>query len=323
MPHPFSGRKVIVTGGAGFIGSHVSDALIGEGAEVHIVDNLEGGKLENIPDAAIFHELDIRSDEIASLFKRERFAAMVHLAAQMDVRKSVADPVFDADVNVLGLLNLLEGGRANGLEKVVFASTGGAIYGDPDPNVNGGGPQPESHPQRPASPYGITKLVSEHYLRFFSETYGLPYVALRFANVYGPRQNPHGDAGVVAIFTKRLLKGEQPTINGPGKQTRDYVFVGDVVRALCSALAHDGSDVINIGTGVETDVNQLFGHLNRLTGGKAEEKHGPGMPGEQQRSVLDISQAADELGWQPEVALADGLAETVAWFRARIADPVS
>ena len=331
MRHSFSGRKILVTGGAGFIGSHVADALIAEGANVHILDNLEGGKLENIPNAAVFHEMDIRDPAVATLFEEEKFAAMVHLAAQMDVRKSVADPAFDAQVNVLGLLNLLEAGRATGLEKVVFTSTGGAIYGDPDPNVNGGGPQPESHPELPASPYGITKLVSEHYLRFFDAAHGLPYVALRFANVYGPRQNPHGEAGVVAIFTERLLRGEQPVINGPGKQTRDYVFVGDVVRAVVGALAHEGSDVINIGTGIETNVNELFGHLNRLTGGRAEEKHGPGMPGEQQRSVLDASHAADVLGWRPEVVLADGLAETVAWFKASgdtalaagIAGPVS
>ncbi len=317
MPYPFSNRKVLVTGGGGFIGSHVVDALIAEECDVHILDNLVTGKRENIPAEATFHELDICSPDVRALFERERFAAMFHLAAQMDVRKSVADPVFDASVNVIGLLNLLEVGRVNGLEKVVFTSTGGAIYGEPDPTINGGGPQPESHPERPKSPYGITKLVSEHYLRFYNETYGLPYVALRFANIYGPRQNPHGEAGVVAIFTERLLKGEQPTINGPGMQTRDYVFVGDVVRAAMSALAFEGSDIVNIGTGIETDVNELFGHINRLTGGNAEEKHGPGMPGEQQRSVLDASRARDVLSWMPEVSLSDGLERTVRWFQAR------
>lgn len=317
MPHSFSSRKVLVTGGAGFIGSHVVDALLTEGADVHILDNLVTGKQENIPAAATFHKLDICSPDVVGIFERERFAAMVHLAAQMDVRKSVADPVFDANVNVLGLLNLLEAGRASGLQKVVFSSTGGAIYGEPSPSINGGGPQPESHPERPKSPYGITKLVSEHYLRFYEETYGLPSVALRFANVYGPRQNPHGEAGVVAIFTQRLLKGEQPTINGPGDQTRDYVFVGDVVRAVVSGLAHHGSAVVNIGTGIETDVNVLFGHLNCLTGSAAEEKHGAGMPGEQQRSVLDASHAAATLGWRAEVSLEDGLAATVEWFKSR------
>jgi UDP-glucose 4-epimerase len=208
MSHPFSGRPVLVTGGAGFIGSHVADALLAEGCEVHVLDDLSGGKRENVPDGATFHELDLRDDAVRELFAEHEFAAVAHLAAQMDVRRSVADPVFDASVNVLGLLNLLEAGRQHGLEKVVFASTGGAIYGEPHPDVNGGGPQPESHPQTPLSPYGITKLVSEHYLRFYGETYGIDSVALRFANVYGPRQNPHGEAGVVAIFTQMLLRGE-------------------------------------------------------------------------------------------------------------------
>ncbi|MDX1439662.1 MAG: GDP-mannose 4,6-dehydratase [Rubricoccaceae bacterium] len=317
MSYSFANRKVVVTGGAGFIGSHIVDALLEQGCDVHVLDNLVTGRRENISGRAVFHELDICSPDISDLFGRERFDAMVHMAAQMDVRKSVADPVYDASVNVLGLLNLLEAGRATGLERVVFASTGGAIYGDPDPNVNGGGPQPESHPERPASPYGITKLVSEHYLRFYKETYDLDYVALRFSNVYGPRQNPHGEAGVVAIFTERLLDGEQPTINGSGKQTRDYVYVGDVVRAAVRALASEGSDVVNIGTGVETDVNELFAHINDLTGGRAVERHGPAKPGEQQRSVLDTSHAKDALDWQPEVSLREGLAQTVGWFRAR------
>lgn len=318
MSYRFADKKVLVTGGAGFIGSHVVDALITRDCQVHILDNLVTGKRENIPAKATFHEMDICSSDVVRLFEKEKFAGFVHMAAQMDVRKSVADPVYDANVNVLGLLNLLEAGRVNGLEKVAFSSTGGAIYGDPDPSVNGGGPQPETHPERPASPYGITKLVSEHYLRFFKQTYGLHYMALRFANVYGPRQNPHGEAGVVAIFTERLLKNEQPTINGAGTQTRDYVFVGDVVKAVIDGLAYDGSDVVNIGTGVETNVNQLFGHLNRLTGGNAEEVHGPGMPGEQQRSVLDVSHAKEVLDWQPETSLAEGLAQTVDWFKSRL-----
>ena len=317
MPHPFSGRPVLVTGGAGFIGSHVADALLAEGCEVHVLDDLSGGVRENVSPQATFHEVDVRSDAVRDLFSTHRFAAVAHLAAQMDVRKSVADPVFDASVNVLGLLNLMEAGRQNGLERVVFASTGGAIYGEPDPAVNGGGPQPEGHPQRPLSPYGITKLVGEHYLRFYAETHGIESVALRFANVYGPRQNPHGEAGVVAIFSKMLLRGERPTINGPGKQTRDYVYVGDVVRAVVGALAMEGSDVFNIGTGVETDVNALFGHINTLTGANAPETHGEAKPGEQQRSVLDASKIGREMGWAPQTDLADGLRETVEWFRTR------
>jgi len=323
MSHPYAHRPVLVTGGAGFIGSHVADALLEQGCIVHVLDNLAGGRRENVPEDAVFHKLDVRDPSVRDLFVHERFAAMVHLAAQMDVRRSVADPIYDADVNVLGLLNLLEAGRQAGLEKVVFSSTGGAIYGEPDADVNDAGPQPEWHPTRPASPYGITKLVSEHYLRFYHELYEIPYVALRFANVYGPRQNPHGEAGVVAIFTERLLKGEQPVINGPGTQTRDYVFVADVVRAVLAGLTYSGADVFNVGTGVETDVNTLFAHLNVLTGGSAEELHAPAKPGEQQRSVLDVSKAVHALGWHPEIALPDGLAQTVEWFRARVAQPVS
>ncbi|WP_412063170.1 NAD-dependent epimerase/dehydratase family protein [Rubrivirga sp. IMCC45206] len=317
MAFRFAGRPVLVTGAAGFIGSHVADRLVAEGCQVHVLDDLSGGVRSNVPDGAVFHKLDVRSDEAAALFEEHRFAALCHLAAQMDVRKSVADPKFDAEVNVLGFLNLLEAGRQNGLEKVTFASTGGAIYGEPDPTVNDGGPQPESHPTQPLSPYGITKLVSEHYLRFYANTYGLETAALRFGNVYGPRQNPHGEAGVVAIFAQRLMRGEPVQINGDGTQTRDYVYVKDVVRAFVAALANEGSGIYNVGTGVETDVNELFHHINRLTGAGADEVHGPGMPGEQKRSVLDVTHTGEALGWAPTVNVADGLAETVEWFRQR------
>jgi len=320
MASRFAGRDVLVTGGAGFIGSHAADALVAAGCRVHVLDDLSGGRRENVPEGATLHVMDVRDPAVRDLFAEHRFAALLHFAAQMDVRRSVADPRYDAEVNVLGLLNLLEAGRENGLERVVFASTGGAIYGEPDPDVNGGGPQPETHPQLPASPYGITKLVSEHYLRFYREVYGLDSVALRFGNVYGPRQNPHGEAGVVAIFTERLLDGLQPVINGPGLQTRDYVYVDDVVRAVTAALESEGSDVLNVGTGVESDVNTLFHHLNRLTGAGAKEEHAPAKPGEQQRSVLDTSRIHDRLGWQAEVGLADGLDETVSWFRNRRAE---
>lgn len=317
MPFRFSDRPVLVTGGAGFIGSHVAERLLAEGCEVHVMDDLSGGVRSNVPEGAVFHELDIRSREAAALFGEHHFAALCHLAAQMDVRRSVADPRFDAEVNVLGLLNLLEAGRQTGLEKVALASTGGAIYGEPDPEVNDGGPQPESHPTLPMSPYGITKLVSEHYLRFYGQTYGIESAALRFGNVYGPRQNPHGEAGVVAIFAQRLLRGEPITINGPGTQTRDYVFVKDVVAAFVAALEKEASGVYNVGTGVETDVNQLFHHINRLTEAGADEDHGPAKAGEQQRSVLDISHTSEALGWMPAVDVATGLEETVAWFKER------
>ncbi|MBC13267.1 UDP-glucose 4-epimerase [Rubrivirga sp. SAORIC476] len=315
MPFRFSDRPVLVTGGAGFIGSHLAERLVAEGCEVHVMDDLSGGVRSNVPEGAVFHELDIRSREAAALFGEHNFAALCHLAAQMDVRRSVADPKFDAEVNVLGFLNLLEAGRQTGLEKVAFASTGGAIYGEPDPSVNDGGPQPESHPTLPMSPYGITKLVSEHYLRFYGQTYGIESAALRFGNVYGPRQNPHGEAGVVAIFAQRLLRGEPITINGPGTQTRDYVFVKDVVAAFMAALEKEATDIYNVGTGVETDVNQLFHHINRLTEAGADEIHGPAKAGEQQRSVLDISHTSDALGWMPAVDVATGLEKTVAWFK--------
>ena len=315
MPFRFSDRPVLVTGGAGFIGSHLAERLVAEGCEVHVMDDLSGGVRSNVPEGAVFHELDIRSREAAALFGEHNFAALCHLAAQMDVRRSVADPKFDAEVNVLGFLNLLEAGRQTGLEKVAFASTGGAIYGEPDPSVNDGGPQPESHPTLPMSPYGITKLVSKHYLRFYGQTYGIESAALRFGNVYGPRQNPHGEAGVVAIFAQRLLRGEPITINGPGTQTRDYVFVKDVVAAFMAALEKEATDIYNVGTGVETNVNQLFHHINRLTEAGADEIHGPAKAGEQQRSVLDISHTSDALGWMPAVDVATGLERTVAWFK--------
>jgi len=310
--------KVLVTGGAGFIGSHLADALVARGHDVHVLDDLSGGRRENVPAEASFHGLDLRSDEAASLVREGAFGALFHLAAQMDVRRSVADPRFDADVNVLGFLNLMEAARGGGVKKVVFASTGGAIYGDPDPEVNGGGPQPETHPQQPLSPYGITKLVTEKYLHFYETSYGIPYAAMRFGNVYGPRQNPHGEAGVVAIFAERLLEGRQPVINGHGEQTRDYVYVGDVVRAVLAAFDHEGSGVFNVGTGTETSVNELFRTLNELTGGHAEEAHAEGKPGEQQRSVLDVSRAHETLGWRPEVDLEEGLRRTVEWFRERM-----
>lgn len=305
--------KILVTGGAGFIGSHVADALLAAGHEVHILDDLSTGRRENVPEAAVFHEMSLTDSALADLIKTETFTAINHHAAQMDVRKSVADPGFDATVNVLGFLNLMEAARENDLGKIVFASTGGAIYGEPDYT-----PQDEAHPLRPLSPYGITKRATELYLHFYQETYGIPYVSLRYANVYGPRQNPHGEAGVVAIFSERMLAGGKPVINGDGLQTRDYVYVADVVRANMAALDYGASGIFNIGTGIETDVNTLFGHLNSLTGANVPEKHAPAKPGEQQRSVLGTAAAKRALDWQPQTDLRDGLAETVAWFRDKL-----
>lgn len=303
---------ILVTGGAGFIGSHVAQALLDDGHDVHILDDLSGGRMENVPAGAHFHEADIRSNEVARLWSTYQFKVMYHLAAQMDVRKSVADPRFDADVNIGGFLNLMEAGRQHGLEKVVFSSTGGAIYGEPDYV-----PQDESHVLQPLSPYGITKLCTEKYLYFYEQTYGIAYVALRYGNVYGPRQNPHGEAGVVAIFAERMLDGMQPIINGDGLQTRDYVHVHDVVRANVLALEHDGSGIFNVGTAVETDVNTLFRIIRDAVAPDMPESHGPGKPGEQLRSVLSWTHARDTLGWRPSIGVEEGLKSTAEWFRDR------
>jgi len=306
--------KALVTGGAGFIGSHVADALLAAGHTVHIIDNMSGGKPENVPSDAVLHEVDIRSSEASEICRREGFEVIFHHAAQMDVRKSVADPAFDAEVNIIGFLSLMEAARGS-LRKIVFASTGGAIYGEPDYT-----PQDESHPVRPLSPYGITKLATEKYLFFYKESYGIDYVALRYGNVYGPRQNPHGEAGVVAIFAQRMLRGEDAWINGSGRQTRDYVYVGDVVRANMAALAYDKSGIFNVGTGIETDVNYLFRTVRTLTNSDIEERHAEAKPGEQMRSVLGCDLAASTLGWEPKMPIADGLRETVAWFSNHMAE---
>lgn len=304
--------KVLVTGGAGFIASHISDALLAAGHEVVVIDDLSGGKRTNVPAAAKFYHADIRAPEVREIMRNERPDVLCHHAAQMDVRRSVADPAFDADVNVLGMINLLEGAREVGVKKVLFASSGGAVYGEQDDF-----PAAESHATRPLSPYGITKATGELYLFYYHAVHGLPYVALRYANVFGPRQDPHGEAGVVAIFTERLLDDKPPTINGDGKQSRDYVFVGDVVRANLKALESDLVGPVNIGTGIETDVNMLYTHLRVLTASPHQATHGPAKAGEQRRSVVSNHRAAEVLGWTPEVTLEEGLRRTVEFFRSR------
>ncbi|RMG67726.1 MAG: SDR family oxidoreductase [Calditrichaeota bacterium] len=304
--------KILITGGAGFIGSNIADRYLALGHQVVIVDNLVTGQRENIPAGATFYEMDIRDPELAGVFEREKPDVVSHQAAQMDVRKSVEDPIYDAQVNVLGSINILQNCVAHGVRKVLFASTGGAIYGEQDYF-----PADENHPLRPISPYGITKLTTEKYLYFYHVTYGLTYTVLRYANVYGPRQNPHGEAGVVAIFVSKILKGEQPIINGDGKQTRDYVYVGDVVRANELALTAGDNQIYNVGTGQETDVNTLFQAIRQAIGRPVEEVHGPAKPGEQKRSVLDYSKIQQELGWAPQVSLEEGLARTVAFFRQK------
>ena len=306
--------KILVTGGAGFIGSHVVDAYLAAGHEVLVVDNLCTGKRENLNPKARFHELDILDPKTAELIRAERPDVLNHHAAQMDVRRSVVDPLFDARTNILGTISLLEAARHAGVRKVLFVSSGGAAYGEQETF-----PAPETHPTWPVSPYGVSKRSGELYCHFYQAEYRMPFVAFRYANVYGPRQDPHGEAGVVAIFSGKMLRGEPVTVNGDGKQTRDYVYVGDVARMSLLALERDATGPVNIGTGRETDVNELAAMMLEVSGSRSEVRHGPAKGGEQRRSVIDIRRAGEVFGWRPEVSLRDGLARTVEFFRARAA----
>ena len=308
--------KVLVTGGAGFIGSHVCDEFLRRGHEVIALDNLSSGRKENLDPRVKLAELDIRSPEAARLIESERPEVLCHLAAQMDVRRSVDDPRFDADVNISGMLNLLEASRRSGVKKVIFSSTGGAIYGEQDVF-----PADENHAKRPVSPYGVSKAAGELYLGYYMAQYGLKYVALRYANVYGPRQNPHGEAGVVAIFSQRAIAGRDCTIFGDGGQTRDFVFGPDVARANGLAFEKDFVGAVNIGTGIETDINQLYALIAQAAGSNGAAIHAPGKPGEQRRSCIDPSMARRVLGWEPTVALKDGLRRTVDYFRQQAGEP--
>ncbi len=305
--------KVLVTGGAGFIGSHLVDRLVQEGHEVVIVDNLSTGKRKNINRAATFYKYDIQSWRLEKVFRNERPNVVMHLAAQMDVRKSVEDPMFDAQVNILGTLNILQQAVRHGVRKVVFSSSGGAIYGEQEMY-----PAPESHVTRPLSPYGLSKLCGEQYLSYFQRVNGLQVVNLRYANVYGPRQDPEGEAGVVAIFIQKLLNNEQPVINGNGRQTRDFVFVEDVVEANLAMMGQETQGTYNVGTGIETSVNDLFRILVQHTGSSCKEVHGPAKKGEQARSVIDATKLRHELSWEPRMNLSDGLKRTVEYFRERM-----
>jgi UDP-glucose 4-epimerase len=302
--------KVLVTGGAGFIGSHVADRLLADGHEVVILDDLYTGHVEHLPARARFYQMDLQSPWLDELFKIERPEAIVHLAAQASVRRSVEDPVFDASVNLLGTVALLQAAVHHAVRRFVLASTGGAIYGDTDLV-----PTPEDAPALPVSPYGASKLSAEVYLRTFHELHGLSYAALRYANVYGPRQDPHGEAGVVAIFSQRLLRGETARINGDGKQTRDFVYVGDVAEANARALTSDAVGSFNVGTGFETDVNRIFALLKHLTGSNQPEVHGPSLAGEQRRSVVDPRKIEKVMGWRAQTSLEAGLNATVLYFR--------
>ncbi len=308
--------NVLVTGGAGFIGSHIVDAFVERGDRVVVLDNLSAGSTQNLNPEAEFIEDDITDSALVRrIFREHKFEIVNHHAAQLDIRKSVADPVFDAQQNILGTLNLLEAAKEVGtVKRFMFASTGGAIYGEQDYF-----PADEKHPTRPISPYGVAKRSIELYLHYYHEVHGIEYVAFRYTNVYGPRQSPHGEAGVVAIFTEQLLNGEPAIIHGDGTQTRDYVYVGDVVRAHLLALETlKGSDIFNISTATETDVNEIFKILSELTtNGKAQPKHGPAKAGEQQRSVCSYDYTKRVLGWQPEMKLTEGLRETVDFFQRK------
>lgn len=303
--------KVLVTGGAGFIGSHTVDKLIEMGHNVSVIDNLSTGNKKNINKEARFYEIDIRSEKISDIFKREKFEAVFHFAAQINVRKSVEDPFFDIDVNINGTLNLivnfLNFGKGN---KFIFSSTGGAIYGETDII-----PTPEDIIPFPLSPYGISKLTIEKFLNYYLYFNGINFVCLRYGNVYGPRQNPYAEAGVIAIFINKILKGETCKIYGDGKQTRDFVFVDDVVRANIMSFKKNVTGIFNVGTSVETSVNEIFNHLKTISGKDIKPVYEEGKKGDVKRSCLSIKKIIKHLGWKPEVGIRKGLEETYFWFK--------
>ena len=305
--------RIVITGGAGFIASHITDAYIERGHKVHIFDDFSTGQKSNVNPKATLHTVDIAEPKAAELITKIKPAVLNHHAAQMDVRHSVADPAFDARVNIIGFVNLLEAAKNAGVKKVIFASSGGAVYGEQEVF-----PAPETHATQPASPYGVSKRSGELYLSYYHQAFGLPYIALRYANVYGPRQSAQGEAGVVAIFLSLLLSGKTPVINGDGKQSRDYVYVGDVVAANLAALESAYVGPLNIGTGVETDVVTIFQHLRRSVQSQLDAQYGPAKTGEQRRSCLDNRRAAKILNWRPRMNLAEGLKQTAEFYRQTI-----
>ncbi|RLD18419.1 MAG: UDP-glucose 4-epimerase [Caldiserica bacterium] len=304
--------RILVTGGAGFIASHIVDAYIEDGHDVIVIDNLSTGKRENLNKKAKFYEADIRDKRIEDIFKSEKIDIVNHHAAQIDVRKSVSNPIFDADVNIIGTLNLLENSRKYSVKKFIFASSGGVMYGECERNPK------EDDPALPLSPYGISKKVVEDYLRFYRYAYNLDYTVFRYGNVYGPRQDPHGEAGVVAIFSKAMLNNEDVFIFGDGEQLRDYVYVEDIVRANLIALSKGDGEVFNLGTGVSISVNELFKYLKEITGYKKEAIYKPPRLGELQKSKLNVKKAEEMLNWKAETTLREGLEKTVEYFKCNV-----
>ena len=303
--------KVLVTGGAGFIGSHVVDLFIESGYEVVVVDNLSTGRVSNLNPKATFYPLDIRSPQLADVFKKERPDIVDHHAAQMDVRRSTYEPIYDADVNILGSINLIECAKTYEVDHFVYISTGGAVYGEPEYL-----PCDEEHPIKPICQYGASKHTVEHYLYMYNYNYGLNYTVLRYPNVYGPRQDPKGEAGVVAIFTGQMLAGEQIVINGDGEQERDFVYVEDCARANLMAVSGRGANgIYNLGFGKPNSVNDIYMNLKDITGYERDAIYGPAKVGETRRIFLDAGKAQTELGWQPMVELYDGLEKTVNYFK--------
>lgn len=302
--------NILVTGGAGFIGSHIVDSYLANKHNVTIIDNLSTGKRENINPEANFIEMDIKSDSISRVFADGKFDILSHQAAQMDVRVSVNDPKFDAHNNIIGSLNLYENCKKYGVKKIIFASSGGTVYGEQNEF-----PCSEQHSTNPLSPYGIGKLTNEHYLYYYKEVYGVDFVALRYGNVFGPRQNPNGEAGVIAIFANKFINDEQPIINGDGLITRDYIYISDVVEANLKSLDEEVNGIYNVTTGIETNVNEIFQVLKTKTNSSAEEFHGPAKKGEQRRSVCSFKKFKSNHDWSPQIKFIDGIDKTVNYFQ--------
>jgi len=304
--------KVLVTGGAGFVGSHVVDSMVERGQQVVVVDDLSTGFRENINPGAKFHRLSICDEGLAGVLEQERPEVINHNAAQMDVRRSVAEPIFDAEQNILGSLNLITSAIRSGVRKIIYASSGGAVYGEAQYL-----PVDEEHPINPLSQYGVSKHTVEHYLQLYASLHGLEYVVFRYANIYGPRQNPYGEAGVIAIFARQMLRRERPTIFGAGDKTRDYTYISDVVQTNILALERGSNAIYNIGTGVETSDKEVFDHVAAAAGYQGSPLYAPVRQGEIKRICLSYAKAYRELGWRPRVPLREGIAETVDYIRSQ------